>query len=118
MMKLLGKMETKEVKLKNYRKIEKVFCDKCKCELKTLFASVDIHHNRWGNDSCDSYRHYDLCFECAKNFFNEYLLDPQRTDAFEYEVEKVWYGNVEVDENGYVYDDDNSEYKYIENEGK
>lgn len=114
-MRVLGEIETKEVKTKNYRKIVAMKCDMCGCELTKYYASVETHHDRWGNDSCESYKFYDLCFECAKKEFNNYLEKPKHTDSFNYEVCLVSKGDIEVNEKGHILDCD-YKYEYKEEE--
>ena len=52
-----------------------LICDICKKEIQhdAGYWEVTTHHNDWGNDSCESYEHFDVCsIECLKSKFNEY----------------------------------------------
>lgn len=42
---------------------------------KYKYYSVITGHYDWGNDSCDSIRHYDICPECITRFVSDYLTD-------------------------------------------
>lgn len=106
-MKHLGELKTRPVKSIYVRNVVKMTCDICGKELKDEYAKVCTHHNKWGNDSCDSYEHNDLCFDCAKEMFNKYLARPETTEVFEYECEFVDINEqVEMDEKGELYLED------------
>ncbi len=108
-MKILGKVQKKEVVKQCYRPVTKVVCDICEKQLKgELYAYVTTSHSRWGNDSCDSIESHDMCFACAKKFFNDYASKPEHTDNFEYEVRLIseLKEDVEVQSNGKLYIDD------------
>lgn len=61
-------------------------CDVCKKKIVGDYWYLSTHHHDWGNDSIESYEHYDLCSEvCIDIKLNEYLEDCKysHTQAFE-----------------------------------
>lgn len=55
-----------------------LICDICKQKILhgVGYWEVTTHHNDWGNDSCESYEHFDVCsVECLKSKFDEYCDD-------------------------------------------
>lgn len=55
---------------------EKMYCDVCGKEIKKgkPFYRVETGHCDWGNDSCDSRQHYDICGpECLGEMFDRYV---------------------------------------------
>ena len=58
------------------------------------YYKVTRHHNDWGNDSVDSYEHYDACSpECASAYMREYLEDSaggRNSMIIEIEHESCW----------------------------
>ena len=62
---------------------QEVVCDSCKGLAKEHpgFFEVTTHHERWGNDSIDTYetRHF-CCKACMDMFLNEYWNHPDYTD--------------------------------------
>ena len=121
-MKLVSK-EVEEVVTAEMRKVTGVRCDICK---KVLRHSRDSHpgqkypkyyevttgHHDWGNDSCDSIKHRDICHGCITTFVSEYLKGNHGTAYIDiettyYQPEKVdaddWdatYGDYRFDEEG------------------
>ena len=85
-------------------------CDVCKKDIPpttrggirkaTPFFAITTHHNDWGNDSCDSYEHFDACSpDCALRFIEEYLReDFEGTNSKVIEIEHVpaWYKPLKV----------------------
>lgn len=48
-------------------------CDVCKKDITGKYWILTTHHDDWGNDSIDSFEHYDLCSkECINEKLNEY----------------------------------------------
>lgn len=44
------------------------------------YYEVTTHHSDWGNDSCDSYEHYDACSpDCAYKLWEDYIGDSAGT---------------------------------------
>lgn len=117
-MKILGKQEKREVTVKTFRPVLKHVCDDCGKELKNLYAYVVTYHNRWGNDSCDSFEYYEFCFDCAETFFAEYAANAQITDHLSYEVKNIKAEDlqIEVNDDGTLSEDDiKGKFKIIEN---
>ena len=113
-MKILGELKTRKVESEYVRPIKQVICDKCGKELTDLYALITTQHSLWGNDSYESYKKYDLCFECCKKLFNDYLEKPNKTETFEYKCVSaniVVGAEIEMDENGNIYFDDRNEFE-------
>lgn len=73
-------------------------CDVCNKEIKSRqnYWRLTTHHNDWGNDSIDSYEHYDLCSpECIKVKLNEYYKECENsnTQCFELKQDRLVYYN-------------------------
>lgn len=64
--------ETRQVEVV---KEEKVSCNMCKkvLEEREPYYEITTHTNSWGNDSIDSYEHFDICEECITKFMEEYI---------------------------------------------
>ena len=44
------------------------------------YYEITTHHNDWGNDSVDSYEHFDACSpDCACKLWEEYIHDSAGT---------------------------------------
>lgn len=44
------------------------------------YYEITTHHNDWGNDSIDSYEHFDACSpDCAFKLWEEYIHDSAGT---------------------------------------
>lgn len=61
-------------------KVAGIKCDVCGhiIEVSSMndnykYYAVTTGHHDWGNDSCESIRHYDICPNCINNFVTEYL---------------------------------------------
>ena len=67
---------------------QEVICDVCKTVLgkNDGFFQVTTHHDRWGNDSIDTFetRHF-CCKECMDSFLDGYWDNPKNTDAADIE---------------------------------
>ena len=57
---------------------------------------VTTAHNDWGNDSCDSIEHYDICPNCINNFVADYLGDENASPSayIEIETKHIFYDEV------------------------
>lgn len=74
-----------------------VVCDGCNVTLHNYdinfmtgkavsYYEVTTHHHDWGNDSCDSFEHFDYCEECLPKAFEEYHKMPNKgSECFEVE---------------------------------
>ena len=67
---------------------------------KYKFYLVTTGHHDWGNDSCDSIRHYDICPECITKFVSDYLTDKKgyKSAYIDIETKHIYYGD-EVENN-------------------
>lgn len=74
----------KEYETKTHTVTEKVlvketrYCDVCGKEIEPnkSYWELTTHHNDWGNDSIESYEHFDVCSsECLRKKFDEYVED-------------------------------------------
>lgn len=55
---------------------EKIICDCCSKEITDHYWHLMTGHNDWGNDSCESIKHFDLCStECARKIFEVYIKE-------------------------------------------
>lgn len=64
-------------------------CDICKKEITGKFWHLTKHHNDWGNDSIDSYEHFDLCSrECINKALDDYINDCEESNTQCFELEQ------------------------------
>ena len=75
---------------------EKMFCDICGKEIpkKSEYWRVSTHHSDWGNDSCESVEHFDVCSQiCLMNKFAEYIdeSDKDNNNTMYFEVERDYW---------------------------
>lgn len=91
------------------RRLTHVVCDICGKEIKAgkgyrneSAAYIDVHtwHNDWGNDSCDSHKHRELCKECATKFVGHYIMASHGTEELELSVEYI--SDRETADTGYI----------------
>ncbi len=76
-------MEIKEKKIiKEFKEVTvAIKCDACGKIYKGKdtpdeWHTFNQHHNEWGNDSCDSYKRYEVCSaECYWSKFKECIAD-------------------------------------------
>ena len=61
------------------------------------YFKVMTGHRDWGNDSCDSIEHLDICPNCIDKFVSDYLHDGSDTAYIEIETE-LTYPNVHWDD--------------------
>lgn len=91
--------EVKEVVYKKKRMITGVGCDICGKLIPpyekwthnedSLYFDVMTGHHDWGNDSCESIEHRDICPDCIDKFVSDYLRDCSDTGYLEIEKEFV-----------------------------
>lgn len=91
MARILSK-ETKEVVTVKHvvRTLEGIKCDRCGRTIPTKqfrdpesrYFEVTTGHNDWGNDSCESIEHYDICPECIPLFVESYLATDGHGSAY------------------------------------
>lgn len=91
------------------RKLTSVVCDECGKEIKSdhrhrvesaEYIRVHTWHNDWGNDSCESHKHMDLCKECAAKFVADYVMNASGSMELELGVEYV--SDTETTGTGYI----------------
>ena len=71
-------------------------CDICGKDIHKGYWTLTTGHNDWGNDSCDSTKHFDLCSkECVQKKLEEYFEDCTcgRTHYFELSQDYFKLGN-------------------------
>lgn len=74
-----------------------LYCDVCKKEIakRKGYWELTTGHNDWGNDSCESIEHFDVCSQmCLMHKFAEYLDESDKNDnnTKYFEVERAeWY---------------------------
>lgn len=105
--------EKKEVVVRTVYKLAGVKCDVCgriiepptrenRCHWMDddhKYYSVTTGHHDWGNDSCESIKHYDVCPDCINKFVAEYLDNKKgyRSAYIEIQTKHVYYDD-EMDE--------------------
>ena len=90
----MAEILSEDVVEKIYRKKRKVTgirCDKCgeiipvynhrECD-KSIYYRVMTGHRDWGNDSCESIEHFDICPKCINAFTTEYLNNTEYDSAY------------------------------------
>ena len=92
--------EVAEEVYKKKRKVVGISCDKCDVVVpvynyrepdKSMYYRVMTGHHDWGNDSCDSIDHLDICPKCINEFTTEYLNNIEyRTSYIEIQREHVY----------------------------
>ncbi len=90
--------EVKEVVTAKVRALEGIKCDVCGRIIKpdrfrsqkNKYYDVTTGHNDWGNDSCESRKHTDVCPECVNEFVTKYLDAADGTEYIEIDPEFVW----------------------------
>jgi hypothetical protein len=73
--------DCKEVVISKKYKVKGIQCDSCEREIpaiamydkKCKYFNVTTGHHDWGNDSCESREHFDICPDCIKQFTADYL---------------------------------------------
>ena len=87
----------REYEIKTHTVTEKVcvketrHCDVCQGVIDRAYWTLTTGHNDWGNDSCESVRHFDICSEvCLREKFDEYMRESsKRYNTMYFEVEKT-----------------------------
>lgn len=88
--------EVKKVIYRNVRALVGIRCDICErialAEINNgkwpVYFEVTTGHNDWGNDSCESVEHQDICPDCINKFVAEYLSHVNGTSKY-IEIETV-----------------------------
>lgn len=60
-----------------------VYCDICDSVIDEYngYWELTTGHHDWGNDSCDSIEHFDICSEdCLRKKFDEYVRESGKDD--------------------------------------
>ena len=109
-MKLVSK-KTEEIVKAEVRKVTGVRCDICGkvlrykyrpnsdfLEERPKYFRVMTGHHDWGNDSCDSIEHKDICLGCITDFISDYLSNASGTEYVDISTEWCGPARVEVDE--------------------
>lgn len=106
-MKLVSK-EVEEVIKGEVHTVTGIRCDVCKRDLRYRYRpnsdylehrpkyfEVTTGHHDWGNDSCESISHNDVCPDCIDGFVSRYLAKANGTDYIE--IETSWGGPDKVE---------------------
>lgn len=89
------------------KKIVGVCCDICAKKLllnssdcfdSVAYFEVMTGHHDWGNDSCESIQHRDICSDCINNFVRDYLSNATGTEYIE--IDRTYIGS-----NSYEWED-------------
>lgn len=93
-------MKTMMVKQKTESRRE-VVCDGCGAVIQNYLYQVTTHHDRWGNDSIESYetKHF-CCRNCMNIFLDTYWEDEELTNQAE--IEYMYVLNAGASTNDYV----------------
>jgi hypothetical protein len=98
--------EAEEVVVRTKRRVEGVECDICKRLItppnnyswsKSRYFKVTTGHHDWGNDSCDSVEHRDICPDCIMDFTSKYISNVDGTDYLEIETTYAYKNEYEYD---------------------
>lgn len=84
------------------RKVDAIECDICDKLItpaiykkdSARYFEVTTGHNDWGNDSCESVEHLDICPDCIAKFVAEYAANVDGTEYLRLETKYVtnnWY---------------------------
>ena len=95
-MKKLSK-EAEQVVVRTRRRVVGVECDICKRliapagyrEDSSRYFEVTTGHHDWGNDSCESIEHFDICPNCVGDFVTKYVRESKGTEYLEMETEYI-----------------------------
>jgi hypothetical protein len=79
--------EEKEV-IKKQKVVKTIVCDECRKDINQLdtnhYYSVSTHHNKWGNDSVDSWNYFDFCsYKCLSENMEKYYADGEHSDSYD-----------------------------------
>lgn len=81
-------------------KLAGIKCDICKKEITGKYWQLTTHHDDWGNDSIESYSHYDLCSkECINKALDDYINDCEDSCTQCFELEQDFFKKSERKEN-------------------
>ena len=74
--------------------IETLICDVCQKDIKEnqsdIYFTVHTYHKRWGNDSWESSKHFDLCSrQCLDKHYKEFFDGTAYSDSYDIEVERT-----------------------------
>ena len=82
--------EVVEEVYKKKRKLTGIRCDVCDniihagkyCTDENEYYRVMTGHHDWGNDSCESIEHLDICPRCIDKFVTDYLKNEDYDSAY------------------------------------
>lgn len=70
------------------------------------YYDVMTGHRDWGNDSCDSIEHHDVCPECLIKVVSKYFTNNEHDSAYmDIEPEYAGFRTIELN-NGYMDEED------------
>lgn len=103
-MKILSK-EAEQVVVRTRRCIDGIKCDICERLIKptncredsSQYFKVTTGHNDWGNDSCESIEHFDICPNCIGEFVSKYARECSYTGYLELESDHICKNEYEYD---------------------
>ena len=103
-MKILSQ-EAEEVVVRRRKRVTGVQCDICKRIIKptrykensSRYFEVMTGHNDWGNDSCDSISHRDICPNCIGEFVTKYTQEADGSEYLELETTNCYESDYEYD---------------------
>ena len=105
---------TKKMKVVTIKEVTGVRCDICGKVIpvgkgrydKCKYYDVMTGHRDWGNDSCDSIEHHDVCPECLIKVVSKYFTNNEHDSAYmDIEPEYAGFRTIELN-NGYMDEED------------
>jgi len=68
-------------RIEEHRLCEYIRCDSCNKKIidREKYFEVMTGHHDWGNDSCDSIEHLDICDECLNKFVGDYFKETKKS---------------------------------------
>ena len=83
--------ETRQV-MKKIEVTVGITCDVCGKDIQEDYWTLRTSHNDWGNDSIDSYKHFDLCSKgCISQKLKDYYEDCKDSRTQEFELEQAYF---------------------------
>ncbi len=85
-MKYYGKSTIEKIE---HKLCEYIRCDNCNKKIidEEKYFEVTTGHHDWGNDSCESIEHLDICEKCINKFSENYLKENKESNTAYIEIE-------------------------------
>lgn len=97
--------ESEQIVIKTRRRVIGIECDVCGrlitptsyCMDRSRYFRVTTGHHDWGNDSCESIKHLDICPNCICDFVDKYIKEIDGTEYLEMRTEYITEGKYKYD---------------------